>query len=74
MPQELSPQAQAELIKTWKWRFTRLGTNATKVAAGLEIHQGNLCDVMNGKTVPRPENFWRVENWIVKQEKKNKVK
>lgn len=73
MPPEISPEDQRVVIASWKWRWARLGMTATKVADALKIHQGNLCDWANQKTEPKPNNFQKVENWNLKQEKKSKI-
>jgi len=69
----LSLDKQREIVMTWKWRWLRLGTNATKVAAALGVHQGNLCDYANLKTNPVARNFNKIEDWTLKQERKKKI-
>lgn len=67
-----SLEMQMERVSTWKWRIARLGETVSSTARKTKTHQGVLCDWANQVRHPIDRNFWKIENWITKQEKKKK--
>lgn len=61
---------QKKVVSTWKHRLVKIGSNGSRAAMELHLHQGTLSDIMNGKIDPSPEYFDVFETWLKTQEKK----
>lgn len=58
-----------EIVKTWKWRICKSGTNQLKFSEKLGIKPSQLSYWINGKRNPSLDDFDKVEEFLKELEK-----